>query len=96
MTVAIKHGVDVWVQRLQEERVSLTQRQDSFRQLLEEMSQKYEELNGKLQENETHAQVRVSHAHRHTQSLFKRQLFCFLKLALTGSHSWLPLTSCFL
>lgn len=48
------------VQRLQEERVSLTQRQDSFKQLLEEMNQKYEALKTKLQENETHAQVSTS------------------------------------
>ena len=47
------------VQRLQEDRVSLTQRRDSFRQLLEEMNQKYEALKTKLQENETHAQVRA-------------------------------------
>lgn len=45
------------LQRLQEERVSLTERQDSFRQLLEEANRKYEELNSKLQENETHTQV---------------------------------------
>ena len=45
------------VQRLQEDRVSLTQRRDSFRQLLDEMNQNYEALKAKLQENETHAQV---------------------------------------
>ncbi|XP_069007349.1 intraflagellar transport protein 74 homolog [Embiotoca jacksoni] len=43
--------------RLQENRVSLTQRRDSFRQLLEEMNQKYEALKSKLTENETHAQL---------------------------------------
>lgn len=43
--------------RLQEDRISLTLRQDSFRQLLEEMNQKYEALKTKLQENETHAQL---------------------------------------
>lgn len=48
------------MQRLEEERVSLTQRQDSFKQLLEEMNQKYEALKTKLQENETHAQVGAS------------------------------------
>lgn len=47
----------VLMQRLQEDRVSLTQRRDSFKQLLEEMNQKYEALKTKLQENETHAQV---------------------------------------
>ena len=44
-------------QRLQDDRVSLTQRRDSFKQLLDEMNQKYEALKTKLQENETHAQV---------------------------------------
>ncbi|XP_071397307.1 intraflagellar transport protein 74 homolog [Centroberyx affinis] len=43
--------------RLQEDRVSLTQRRDSFRQLLQEMNQKHEALKTKLQENETHAQL---------------------------------------
>ncbi|XP_053198188.1 intraflagellar transport protein 74 homolog [Scomber japonicus] len=43
--------------RLQEDRVSLTRRRDSFRQLLEEMNQKHEALKTKLQENETHAQL---------------------------------------
>ncbi|XP_041817473.1 intraflagellar transport protein 74 homolog [Chelmon rostratus] len=43
--------------RLQEERLSLSQRGDSFKQLLEEMNQKYEALKTKLQENETHAQL---------------------------------------
>ena len=47
------------LQRLQEDRVSLTRRRDSFRQLLEEMNQKHEALKTKLQENETHAQVSV-------------------------------------
>ncbi|XP_060949958.1 intraflagellar transport protein 74 homolog [Limanda limanda] len=43
--------------RLQDDRVSLTQRRDSFKQLLDEMNQKYEALKTKLQENETHAQL---------------------------------------
>uniref|UniRef100_A0A3Q0S737 Intraflagellar transport 74 n=1 Tax=Amphilophus citrinellus TaxID=61819 RepID=A0A3Q0S737_AMPCI len=43
--------------RLQEEKVSLTQRRDAFGQLLEEMNQRYEALKAKLQENETHAQL---------------------------------------
>lgn len=47
------------VQRLQEDRISLTQRRNSFRQLLEEMNQKYEALKTRLQENETHAQVTI-------------------------------------
>lgn len=44
-------------QRLQEDRVLLTRRRDSLRQLLEEKNQKYEALKAALQENETHAQV---------------------------------------
>ncbi|KAM3834069.1 intraflagellar transport protein 74 homolog, partial [Diretmus argenteus] len=43
--------------RLQEERVSLTQRLDSFTQLSQGMNQNYEALKNKLQENETHAQL---------------------------------------
>lgn len=45
--------------------MSLTERQDSFRQLLEEVNQKYEELNSKLQENETHTQVE-QHMYTHS------------------------------
>lgn len=56
----------ILVQRLQEERVSLTQRRDSFKQLLEEMNQKYEALKTKLQENETHAQVSILHCYQKT------------------------------
>lgn len=47
------------VQRLLEDQVSLSQRRDSFGQLLEEMNKKYEALQTKLKENETHAQVRA-------------------------------------
>uniref|UniRef100_A0A3Q3J5L9 Uncharacterized protein n=1 Tax=Monopterus albus TaxID=43700 RepID=A0A3Q3J5L9_MONAL len=54
----LRKTADEKMKRLQEERVSLTQRRDSFRQLLEEMNHKYEALKSKLQENETHAQVR--------------------------------------
>ncbi|XP_076014139.1 intraflagellar transport protein 74 homolog [Genypterus blacodes] len=53
----LKHAADQRKTRLQEDRVSLTQGQDSFRQLLEEMNQKYEALKIKLQENETHTQL---------------------------------------
>lgn len=55
------------MQRLEEERLSLTQRRDSFKQLLDEMNQKYEALKSKLQENETHAQVRVFTLHLEEQ-----------------------------
>ncbi|XP_033982623.1 intraflagellar transport protein 74 homolog [Trematomus bernacchii] len=53
----LRHTGEEKKKRLQEERVSLTQRRDSFKQLLEEMNQKYEALKTKLQENETHAQL---------------------------------------
>ncbi|KAM9337753.1 intraflagellar transport protein 74 homolog [Symphorus nematophorus] len=53
----LRHTAEDKKKRLQEERVSLTQRRDSFKQLLEEMNQKYEALKTKLQENETHAQL---------------------------------------
>ncbi|KAK5850001.1 hypothetical protein PBY51_014290 [Eleginops maclovinus] len=53
----LRHTGEEKKKRLQEERVSLTQRRDSFKQLLEEMNQTYEALKTKLQENETHAQL---------------------------------------
>uniref|UniRef100_A0A3Q3E067 Intraflagellar transport 74 n=1 Tax=Hippocampus comes TaxID=109280 RepID=A0A3Q3E067_HIPCM len=53
----LRHTADERKTRLQEERVALIQRRDSFRQLLEEMSHKYEALRTKLEENETHAQL---------------------------------------
>uniref|UniRef100_A0A665VM31 Intraflagellar transport 74 n=1 Tax=Echeneis naucrates TaxID=173247 RepID=A0A665VM31_ECHNA len=42
---------------LHEERLLLTERRGSFKQLLEEMNQKYQALKTKLEENETHAQL---------------------------------------
>lgn len=45
------------VQKLLEERALLSQRRDSFTQLLEEINSKYKDLKTKLQENETHTQV---------------------------------------
>lgn len=53
----LRHAAEEKKTRLQEDRVSLTRRRDSFRQLLEEMNQKHEALKTKLQENETHAQL---------------------------------------
>ncbi|KAK2886278.1 intraflagellar transport protein 74 homolog isoform X1 [Channa argus] len=53
----LKRTAEEKKQRLQEDQVSLTQRQDSFKLLLEEMNQKYEALKTKLLENETHAQL---------------------------------------
>ncbi|KAM7370202.1 hypothetical protein PAMP_011473 [Pampus punctatissimus] len=53
----LRHAAEEKKKRLQEERVSLTQRQESFKQLLDEMNQKHEALKTKLQENETHSQL---------------------------------------
>ncbi|XP_075941547.1 intraflagellar transport protein 74 homolog isoform X2 [Anarhichas minor] len=54
---ALRHTAEEKKKRLQEDRISLSQRRDSFSQLLEEMNQKYEALKTTLQENETHAQL---------------------------------------
>ncbi|KAM4543359.1 intraflagellar transport protein 74 homolog [Fundulus diaphanus] len=43
--------------RLQEERLALTRRRESFGQLLDELNRNHEALKAKLQENETHAQL---------------------------------------
>ncbi|CAF92506.1 unnamed protein product, partial [Tetraodon nigroviridis] len=53
----LRHSADDKKKRLQEERLLLAQRRDSFKKLLEEMNQGYEALKRKLQENETHAQL---------------------------------------
>ncbi|KAI3355032.1 hypothetical protein L3Q82_017859, partial [Scortum barcoo] len=53
----LRHTAEEKKKRLQEDRVSLTQHQNSFRQLLEEMNLKYEILKTRLQENESHAQL---------------------------------------
>uniref|UniRef100_A0A3B4X7L6 Intraflagellar transport 74 n=1 Tax=Seriola lalandi dorsalis TaxID=1841481 RepID=A0A3B4X7L6_SERLL len=53
----LRHTAEEKKKRLQEDRVSLTQRRDSFKELLQEMNQKYQALKIKLQENETHAQL---------------------------------------
>ncbi|KAI4896770.1 hypothetical protein NFI96_016635 [Prochilodus magdalenae] len=44
--------------RLQEDRVSLTDRRDTFKKIMHKMNQEYETLVAQLQENETHAQLR--------------------------------------
>ncbi|KAL6098153.1 ift74 [Pungitius sinensis] len=54
---ALRHAAEQKKRRLQEDRVLLTRRRDSLRQLLEEKNQKYETLKATLQENETHAQL---------------------------------------
>ncbi|XP_028827268.1 intraflagellar transport protein 74 homolog isoform X2 [Denticeps clupeoides] len=43
--------------RLQEEQLSLTQRRDSFKKVIQKMNAEYEALKSHLQENETHAQL---------------------------------------
>lgn len=53
----LKMSAEEKKKRLQEERVSLNQRQESFRQLLDELNGKYEALKSKLGENETHSQL---------------------------------------
>ncbi|KAM8822358.1 intraflagellar transport protein 74 homolog [Spinachia spinachia] len=54
---ALRHAAEQKKRRLQQERVLLTLRRDSLRQLLEEKNQKYEAVKATLQENETHAQL---------------------------------------
>ncbi|XP_007890761.1 intraflagellar transport protein 74 homolog isoform X1 [Callorhinchus milii] len=43
--------------KLQEERVTLTKRRDTFRKVMQQLSKQYEALKVQLQENETHAQL---------------------------------------
>ncbi|KAM9712522.1 intraflagellar transport protein 74 homolog isoform 1-T3 [Menidia menidia] len=54
---ALRSTAEQKKKRLLEDRTSLTQCQDAFSQLLEELEQKHEALKAKLQENETHAQL---------------------------------------
>ncbi|KAM6900489.1 intraflagellar transport protein 74 homolog [Xenentodon cancila] len=54
---ALRRTAEEKKKRLIEDQVSLTECQQSFGQLLEEMNKKYEVLKSKLQENETHAQL---------------------------------------
>ncbi|XP_076867458.1 intraflagellar transport protein 74 homolog [Brachyhypopomus gauderio] len=44
--------------RLQEDRVSLMERRDSFKKIMQKMNQEYEAIAAQLQDNETHAQLR--------------------------------------
>ncbi|XP_029935461.1 intraflagellar transport protein 74 homolog isoform X2 [Myripristis murdjan] len=53
----LRRTADDKKKRLQEDRVSLTQRRDSLRRLLQDMNGSYEALKSRLQENETHAQL---------------------------------------
>lgn len=45
-------------QKLQEDRVALTKRRDTFKKVMQRLNAEYEALKTQLQENETHAQVR--------------------------------------
>uniref|UniRef100_A0A8C1NM33 Intraflagellar transport 74 n=1 Tax=Cyprinus carpio TaxID=7962 RepID=A0A8C1NM33_CYPCA len=44
-------------QRLQEDRVTLTQRKDTFKKIIHNMNEEYESLKNQLQENETHVEL---------------------------------------
>uniref|UniRef100_A0A8C1NI44 Intraflagellar transport 74 n=1 Tax=Cyprinus carpio TaxID=7962 RepID=A0A8C1NI44_CYPCA len=43
--------------RLQEDRVTLTQRKDTFKKIIHNMNEEYESLKNQLQENETHVEL---------------------------------------
>uniref|UniRef100_W5KI70 Intraflagellar transport 74 n=1 Tax=Astyanax mexicanus TaxID=7994 RepID=W5KI70_ASTMX len=55
---ALKAAGEQKKKRLQEDRVSLTERRDTFKKIMQKMNQEYETLAAQLQENETHAQLR--------------------------------------
>ncbi|XP_072553364.1 intraflagellar transport protein 74 homolog [Salminus brasiliensis] len=55
---ALKAAGEQKKKRLQEDRVSLTERRDTFKKIMHKMNQEYEALAAQLQENETHAQLR--------------------------------------
>ncbi|KAL2100138.1 hypothetical protein ACEWY4_004532 [Coilia grayii] len=54
---ALKAAGEEKKKRLQEERVSLTMRKESFKKEMAELNKEYEALKTQLQENETHAQL---------------------------------------
>ncbi|KAJ0022728.1 hypothetical protein NQD34_014862 [Periophthalmus magnuspinnatus] len=54
---SLKRNAEDKKKKLEEQRVSLSQRQESFRQLLDHITVTYEALKAKLEENETHAQL---------------------------------------
>ncbi|KAG7477147.1 hypothetical protein MATL_G00091030 [Megalops atlanticus] len=54
---ALKAAGEEKKKRLQEDRVSLMQRRDTFRKVMQKMNDEYEALKTQLQENETHAQL---------------------------------------
>ncbi|XP_034028734.1 intraflagellar transport protein 74 homolog [Thalassophryne amazonica] len=53
----LKYTAEEKKKKLQQQHVSLMQRRDALRQLLQEMNQKYETLKTKLQENVTHTEL---------------------------------------
>ncbi|XP_046870948.1 intraflagellar transport protein 74 homolog isoform X2 [Hypomesus transpacificus] len=54
---ALKKSGEDKKKRLQEDQVSLTQRKDTFRKVMQKMNEEYEAMKTQLQENETHAQL---------------------------------------
>uniref|UniRef100_A0A8C6T0I9 Intraflagellar transport 74 n=1 Tax=Neogobius melanostomus TaxID=47308 RepID=A0A8C6T0I9_9GOBI len=56
-TDTLKRTAEDKKKKLEEQRVSLSQRQESFRQLLDDIRKKHEALKARLDENETHAQL---------------------------------------
>uniref|UniRef100_A0A3B4BE75 Intraflagellar transport 74 homolog n=1 Tax=Periophthalmus magnuspinnatus TaxID=409849 RepID=A0A3B4BE75_9GOBI len=54
---SLKRNAEDKKKKLEEQRVSLSQRQESFRQLLDHITVTYEALKAKLEENETHSQL---------------------------------------
>ncbi|XP_055007125.1 intraflagellar transport protein 74 homolog [Boleophthalmus pectinirostris] len=54
---SLKRSAEDKKKKLEEQRVCLSQRQESFRQLLDHITHTYEALKTKLEENETHAQL---------------------------------------
>ncbi|KAL0963217.1 hypothetical protein UPYG_G00351240 [Umbra pygmaea] len=54
---ALKAAGEDKKKRLQDDRVSLAQRRDGFKKIMQKMDEEYETLKAQLQENETHAQL---------------------------------------
>ncbi|KAK9975469.1 hypothetical protein ABG768_023508 [Culter alburnus] len=54
---ALKAAGEDRKKRLQEDRVTLTQRKDTFKKMLHKMNEEYESLKNQLQENETHVEL---------------------------------------
>uniref|UniRef100_A0A8C1NHS6 Intraflagellar transport 74 n=1 Tax=Cyprinus carpio TaxID=7962 RepID=A0A8C1NHS6_CYPCA len=57
MIVSQHFGCRLSHQRLQEDRVTLTQRKDTFKKIIHNMNEEYESLKNQLQENETHVEL---------------------------------------